>query len=272
MRVDAHQHFWHYDGREYAWIDDSMSVLKHDYLPEAFSLALKANAIDSCLAVQARQTHYETEWLLELAETHSFIAGVVGWVDLCDQNIESHLDRLDRPKLVGYRHILQGEPDDEFMLRTDFIRGLAALSERGLTYDLLVFPRHLTAAIKLLNVLPDLKIVVDHGAKPPVKSGVISPWQDDLRSLASHPNVYCKLSGLATEAAWSEWTVDHLKPYVEWILQVFGPDRVMFGSDWPVCLLATSYDRWVETVSSLVPPDWHARVFGNNAARFYGLA
>lgn len=249
-----------------------MEILARDFLPRDLEPLLRANGFDSCVAVQARQDVPETDWLLDLADANPTIKGVVGWVDLCSEQLSSQIDQRDHPKLVGYRHILQSEPDDRYMLRPEFVQGLRCLARLGKTFDLLVFPRHLPFACQLVDQVPDLKIVIDHCAKPLIKTGESLGWMADMEIMARNPNCYCKLSGLATEGDWTNWSNTDLQPYVDAVLNVFGPDRVMFGSDWPVCLLATSYERWVDSVQSLVPSDWHDKVCGQTARAFYGLA
>jgi L-fuconolactonase len=227
------------------------------------------------VAVQARQSLAESRWLLELAKAASMIRGVVGWVDLCSPNVAQELKEFaEHPKFVGVRHVVQDEPDDQFMLREDFQRGIAALRRFGLTYDLLVFPRHLPAAVALAEKFPEQPFVLDHLAKPPIKDGALSPWREQIRALAKLPNVACKVSGMVTEADWQSWRADDFKPYLDVVFEAFGPDRLMFGSDWPVCLLAGSYDRVLGLAQDYVRQfgaDTEAKFFGANAVKFYGL-
>jgi L-fuconolactonase len=234
-----------------------------------------AMGVQGVISVQARQTIEETEWLLDLADQHSFIRGVVGWVPLVSDRVRDDLSRLSwRAKLKAVRHVLQDEPDDDYMLRADFNRGIGALKEFGLRYDLLIFERQLPAAIKLVDRRPELTFIVDHIAKPRIVDNTISPWHESMRDLARRPNVYCKLSGVVTEADHKTWTPSQLKPYLDAALDAFGPARLMFGSDWPVCLLACGYQRWYQVVrdfSSSLSADEQQRVFGGTAVEAYGL-
>jgi len=276
LRIDAHQHFWRYDPAELAWIDDSMALLRRDFLPDDLAPLLRACGIDACVAVQARSSQEETEFLLTLAERHPIVSAVVGWVDLRSPRIEAELERLrQRGKLVGFRHIAQSEPDDRFLLSPDFTRGIAALSRHGFTYDLLVVPRQLPAAIELAGAYPAQRFVLDHIAKPLLREEKLEPWATDVRALARLPNVFCKLSGLVTEADWTRWKTEDFRPYVDVILEAFGAARLMFGSDWPVCLLASSYARGLGLVGELIgalSADERAAILGGNAAAFYGIA
>jgi len=241
VRIDAHQHFWHYTPEEYGWIGPGMEVLQKDHLPANLAPLLESARIDGTVAVQARQTLAETEWLLALAEQHPFIKGVVGWVDLRSRDLRAQLERFcAHPKFRGVRHVVQDEPDGQFMLRPDFLRGLAALAEFGLTYDILIFPRHLPAACQVVERFPDQPFVLDHIAKPFIKDRIVEPWATDIRRLAALPNVCCKVSGMATEADWQRWQAPDFRPYLDVVLNAFGPGRIMFGSDWPVCTLAGS--------------------------------
>ena len=275
MRVDAHQHFWRYDPAGYGWMGDGMDALKRDHLPADIAPHIAAHALDGSVAVQARQSLEETRFLLALARKHSRVLGVVGWVDLCDAEVDTRIAELaPDAKLVGVRHIVQDEPDTEFLLRDDFCRGVAALAEHGLTYDVLIFPRQLAAAIRFVELFPDQPFVLDHMAKPLIRDGLLKPWAEELRALAAHENVCCKLSGLVTEADWARWTPEQLYPYLDAAYEAFGPNRVMFGSDWPVCRLAAEYGVWFSTLegwAACLGDDERANLFGLNAARFYGL-
>ncbi len=274
MKVDAHQHFWHY-GREYAWISDEMSCLKRDFLPDDLAREQSPLGFEGSIAVQARQSLAETEWLLHLAETNPRIAGVVGWVDLCSDALPAQLGRYaPHPKLCGVRHVVQEEPDDRFMLRDDFRRGITRLREHGLTYDILIYPRHLSAACGLVAQFPEQPFVLDHLAKPFIKDGVLEPWASELRRLAAFPNVQAKLSGLVTEGRWQGWQRADFAPYLEVALEAFGAARLMIGSDWPVCTVAASYAEAVgivmEAISAL-STDEQELILGENARRFYGV-
>lgn len=274
-KIDAHQHFWKYDPAEHAWITDEMAVLRRDFMPQDLKPLLQALEFDGCVTVQVRQTVEETRWMLELADRHDFIRGVVGWVDLRSPDLPSQLDYFaSHPKLVGVRHIVQAEPDDRFMLRDDFQRGIAQLAAFGLTYDVLVFPRQLPAAVKLVGEFPGQSFVLDHIAKPPIAEGKLAPWESDLRQLATLPNVCCKLSGMVTEARWNAWQPVDFHRYLDVVFEAFGPDRLMIGSDWPVCTLAAEYANAMHIVLDYVrqaPPAAQAGILGENCARFYGL-
>ena len=240
MRIDAHQHFWQYK-ESMDWITPAMSVIRKDFLPVDLSPLLKENGIDGCIAVQADQTANETLFLLEQSEKNSFIKGVVGWVDLRAENIVKQLsDYGQQSKLKGFRYVLQNEAPG-FMLSTDFVRGIAALKAFNFTYDLLVFPHHLPAALDLVKQFPQQAFVIDHIAKPKIKEGAIARWGEDIAAIAKHENVYCKISGMVTEADWTEWKQADFIPYLDIITNAFGTGRIMYGSDWPVCLWAGSY-------------------------------
>jgi L-fuconolactonase len=280
MQIDSHQHFWRYDAVRDAWITDAMRVLQRDFLPEHLTPELRANRIDATVAVQADQSEDETNFLLSLchqdrAEYEPSIAGVVGWVDLRAANLPHRLEHFSQfEKLRGFRHIVQAEADDRFLLRDDFCRGVSRLREFGFTYDILIYARQLPAAVEFVERFPDQPFVVDHIAKPAIAAGEIDSWERNLRAIAAHPNVFCKLSGLITEADWSDWTAELLRPYLEIALDAFGVDRLMFGSDWPVCLLAGSYHRVKALIADFVrdrSAGEREKIFGDNAARFYGL-
>ena len=275
MRIDSHQHFWKFDPVRDAWITADMAVLRRDFLPEDLQPELAANGIDATIAVQADQSEAETEFLCDLASRHKFIAGVVGWVDFRARNLEDRLQYWSKSgRVVGFRHIAQAESDDNFLARPDFAAGVAHLRQFGFTYDLLVFPRQLPAAIELASRLPEQPFVLDHIAKPPIRSQEMGSWCDHLRRLAQNPNVYCKLSGIVTEADWKQWTAGHCKPYLDVVFEAFGAERLMFGSDWPVCLLAGSYERVLGLIGDYVVAHAlaaSAKIFGENALRFYGV-
>jgi L-fuconolactonase len=275
MRIDAHQHFWHYTPEAYGWIGPEMEVLKSDHLPGDLAPLLAASGLGGSIAVQARQTLEETRWLLELADQHPIIRGVVGWVDLCNQDVKAQLERFGaHPRFRGVRHVVQDEPDYGFMLRADFLRGLAALAGFGLTYDLLVFPRHLPVVCEVVARFPEQPFVLDHIAKPRIEAGILAPWARDLRRLAAFPNVVCKVSGLVTEANWQGWAVADFRPYLDVVFDVFGPGRIIFGSDWPVCTVAARYEQVVGLVADYagsLSPDEQAEIWGGTARRFYRL-
>ena len=275
MQIDAHQHFWGYHPDEYAWIDDSMSLLRRDFLPHDLEREIKEVGIDGVIAVQARQSLAETRWLCELAAEHPFVKGIVGWVPLTDPEVKEHLGTLAHcHTLKAIRHVVQDEPDDQFLLRDDFNRGIDALGDFWLAYDLLVFERHLPVAIEFADRHPYQTIILDHLAKPRVRAGELEPWASNIRKLARRENVYCKLSGLLTEADWNNWSEHELTLYWEVVLNSFGPRRIMFGSDWPVCLLAAGYRSWYELcrrfTSGLSEED-QARIFGGTAIEAYRL-
>jgi L-fuconolactonase len=275
MIVDSHQHFWRYDAREYDWIDDELAAIRRDFLPADLARELEAAGVDAVVSVQARQSLDETRWLLELAGENDFVAGVVGWVPLVSPAVGDTLAELTaNPRLCGVRHVLQGEADPDFAARRDFNEGLAALRGLGLAYDILIHERQLPAATALVDRHPDQVFVLDHGAKPRIRDGVLSPWRERIRELARRPNVFCKLSGMVTEASLRGWTRASLEPYAEVVLSAFGPSRAMFGSDWPVCLAACSYSRWLATVGDLcraLTAGEREMVTGGTARRAYGL-
>jgi L-fuconolactonase len=275
MNIDSHQHFWRYDPARHGWIDESMGLLKRDFLPKDLASELDANGIDASIAVQADQSEEETLFLLDLAERGRRIAGVVGWTDLASPRIEERLRLFSRyKKLCGLRHIVQSEPDDRFMLRPEFMRGISCLREFGFTYDILIYPKQLPAAIELVDRFPGQRFVVDHLAKPEIKTKSISDWAARIGSFAGNPNVYCKLSGLVTEADWRGWTAGDFDAYLDVVFEAFGVDRLMFGSDWPVCLLAGSYEQVRSIVEDYVDrnaPGAREKIFGENASQFYDL-
>lgn len=275
MKVDAHQHFWHYTLQEYGWINQDMAILQKDHLPADLAPVLESVGIEATVAVQARQTLEETQWLLELADQSPFIKGVVGWVDLRSPVLRQQLERFSlHPKFRGVRHVVQDEPDDQFVLREDFIRGLEMLAEYNLTYDILIFPRHLPVACELVGKFPDQPFVLDHIAKPFIKDGRVSPWDTDIRRLAGYSNVWCKVSGMVTEANWHQWQPLDFRPYLDVVFEAFGPHRIMFGSDWPVCTLAGTYADVAGIVSDYtqgLSAEEQADVWGGTARKFYGL-
>lgn len=254
---------------------EEMRALKHDLLPRDLKPLLENAGFDGCVAVQARQSLEETWWLLELAEQNDFVRGVVGWVDLCSPNLQAQLEEFHHhPRLVGVRHVVQDEPDDEFMLRADFQRGIALLGEFELTYDVLIYPRQLPAAIRLVEAFPDQPFVVDHIAKPDIAHGMREPWETGIRDLARRPNICCKLSGMVTEAKWKRWKGDDFKPYLDLVFQAFGADRLMIGSDWPVCTVSADYAETMGIVMNYVeqfPAEGKEKIMGRNCARFYAI-
>jgi L-fuconolactonase len=273
MIVDAHQHFWRYEPRAYAWIDDRMDALKRDFLPVDLAPHLEQASVDATIAVQTQHTVEETEWLLELAGAHPFIAGVVGWVDLQADDVEATVARMSaHPALAGIRHVVQSEADDGFLLGSAFGRGIAALGPAGLTYDILIYPRHLAVAADFVARYPSQTFVLDHLAKPEIRRGAIDERAKDLRRLAAAPNVWCKLSGLVTEADWGAWTPAQIEPYLDVAFDCFGAARLIAGSDWPVCTLAADYSRTMAVVRDYVGRFESAEreaVLGGNAQTAY---
>jgi L-fuconolactonase len=275
MTIDSHQHFWRYDAARDAWITDEMVLLKRDFLPAELERECDANGIDGSISVQADQSEKETLFLLDLAENRKRIAGVVGWVDLRSPRVEERLQFFSRfKKLRGFRHVAQTEPDDRFLVGRDFTRGIGRLREFGFTYDILVYPKQLPAAIELASRFPEQRFVVDHLAKPLIKAGSREPWTAHMRTIAQNTNVFCKVSGLVTEADWLHWKPEDFRPYLDVVFGAFGPDRLMFGSDWPVCILGASYGQVKQLIETYV--EVHAtkhkeNIFGGNALRFYGL-
>jgi len=267
--IDSHQHFWQVGRFDYPWM--SSGILCRDYLPRDLAPILQQNHVDKTVLVQASNSISESKWLLELANANSFIAGVVGWVDL----MSPQLDELCAdPKFKGVRHLVESEPDDDWLVQPAVLSGLKQLSARGLSYDLLVHRRHLKHIPLIAETCPDLPLVIDHLAKPPIARNEIKEWSQALQPLARYSNLYCKLSGLVTEANWNAWQTDDLRPFIETALESFGTDRMMFGSDYPVCLLAASYDRVLESfqeiLKSLSAAD-RDKIFRQNAEKFYRL-
>ena len=272
MRLDAHQHFWSYDAAHYPWIPPG-SPLHRSWLPDDLAVLQKPLGLDGSIAVQARQVIEESDWLLGLADQHETVKGVVGWVDLRADRVEADLERLAKhPKFVGVRHVVQEEPDDDFMLGQDFQRGISKLAAYGLTYDILIYPKQLAAAIRLTENFPAQPFVLDHIAKPLIKAGALEPWATQLRRLAHLPNVHCKVSGMLTEADHRAWTPEQFRPYLDVVFEAFSPSRLMYGSDWPVCLFAGSYEqsfRLVDDYTQGFTEAERAGLFGGNAAAFY---
>ena len=275
MHIDAHQHFWRYDRREYGWIDDSMVALRRDFLPADLKPELQRSGFQGCVAVQARQTLHETRWLLELAERAPFLLGVVGWVDLRSPRLRFELKSFaGNSKLVGVRHVVQSEPDERFLLQPDFLRGIAMLEEFDLSYDILIYSRHLPVAAEFVARFPRQRFVLDHLAKPPIKNGDFDSWARGIRGLASFPNLFCKVSGLVTEADWRAWKHEDMRPYLDVAFECFGPGRLMIGSDWPVCTVAAPYSRVMDVVKNYISKyaaEERNAVLGGNAAKFWRL-
>ncbi len=272
MKLDAHQHFWTYNAVEYPWIPLG-SPLQRDWLPKDFATVQRPLGFDGSIAVQARQSPAETHWLLGLAEADPRIFGVVGWVDLQAEDIAAQLETLaGHPRLVGVRHVVQDEPDAGFMLRPTFLRGLAQLQRFRLTYDFLIYPHQLPTALAVVRQFPEQRFVLDHGAKPLIRAGTLSPWREQIREMAAFQNVSCKVSGLVTEADLTHWKPADLQPYLEILTEAFGVGRLLFGSDWPVCLLAAEYEAVEGMVRDFfrgLDPKDQARLWGGNCAQIY---
>lgn len=275
MRIDSHQHFWDIDRFEYSWMPPEPSVLRQTFLPDRLARILTRNRFEGSVLVQANTLLAETRWLLDLAESNEFIRGVVGWVDLTDSKLGGVLDELQkRPKFKGVRHPVQDEPDDNWLVRPDVLSGLAELARRGLPYDLLLRPEHLKLVPRIAEHAPDLRMVIDHIAKPKIADQVMEPWARDMEAAAQLPQVYCKLSGMITEDDPKGWKPSHIQPFVSHVFRIFGPDRLMFGSDWPVCL---STGTWKEALAAFTQTigaqriEIREKLLGETAARFYGL-
>lgn len=271
--IDSHQHFWQVGRFNYPWMTSDLGVLYRDYLPDELAPILTNNGVDKTILVQASNGLAESRWLLNLADENSFIAAVVGWVDLMSPDIDAQLVELTaHPKFKGVRHLVESEPQDDWLVQPAVLSGLRRLSTYGLSYDFLVHTRHLKYVPQVAEACPELALVIDHLAKPPIAKNEIKEWSKGFKPLASYPNIHCKLSGLVTEANWTSWQTDDLRPYVEFALDTFGPERLMFGSDYPVCLLASSYDRVLASFQEILTnlrDDEREKVFSRNAARVY---
>ncbi len=274
-KIDSHQHFWKYHPVKDAWISDDMKIIQRDFLPKDLEPILKENQIDGCIAVQADQSEEETHFLLELAQNNNFIKGVVGWVDLRSADLESRLDYFSRfEKLKGFRHIAQAEPDDDFLLGDDFCKGIAQLEKYNFTYDILILPKHLPYAVEFVKRFPIQKFVIDHLAKPDFKNQEFSDWEKGIKSIAKCENVYCKVSGLVTEGDWNDWTESDYTYCLDVVTESFGSNRLLFGSDWPVCLLAANYKQTTKIVAnyfSKFPETDQEQFWSGNALRFYNI-
>ena len=274
MKIDAHQHFWNYDSENYSWIDKSMSKIQKDFLPADLKHVLDKNQIEGCVLVQVNQTEDETTYFNSLAEQNDFIKGVVGWTDLLSKDLTAHLEDYSKyPKIKGFRHIVQGEPVG-FMQNPDFVAGVQELAKYNFTYDILIYPTQLKDAKYLIKQCPDNKFIIDHLAKPYIKEQKISQWGNYMQKIGEMPNVYCKISGMVTEADWQNWKKEDFYIYLDVALNSFGIDRLVYGSDWPVCLVAAEYEEQLDIVKSyfqklsLTEQD---KIFGGNAVRFYRL-
>jgi L-fuconolactonase len=273
--IDAHHHLWRYTREEYGWIDESMQPLQRDFLPADLMTEMAAADVDGSIAVQARQTLEETHWLLDFADGCNAIRGVVGWAPIAGAEFPAVMEQFDgREKLKGLRHVIQGEPDENYILREDFNSGIRALEGSGLVYDILIYERHLPQTIEFVDRHPKQVFVLDHIAKPRIAAGETEPWATNIRMLARRENVFCKISGLVTEAKWDAWSVETLRPYLDVAAEAFGPQRMMAGSDWPVCLVASGYSHWwklLRTYFADFSESERARIFGGTAVEVYRL-
>ncbi|MFT5250710.1 MAG: L-fuconolactonase [bacterium] len=275
MVIDSHQHFWKYEPVKHSWIDDDMSVIRRDFSPSDLAKVYQENSIDGCVAVQADQTLEETDFLIDLASINNFIKGIVGWVDLRAENIENVLEKYSTDKIVkGFRHVVQGEADHNFLLRPNFSRGISLLEKHNFTYDILVFPHQLGSVLEFVKKFPHQKFVIDHIAKPYIKDGYFEGWATMMTAIGKHENVSCKMSGMVTEADFNIWTPEQIHPYMDTVLEAFGSKRILFGSDWPVCLVAGNYSKikklTTDFISQLSQIEQNS-IMGNNAIEFYNL-
>lgn len=275
MIIDAHQHFWKYEPTKHSWIDDTMAVIRKDFMPAKLKKVYLENNIDGCVAVQADQTTLENDFLIDLASKNNFIKGIVGWVDFRADNINEVLEHYSKIKIIkGFRHVVQGEPDHNFLLRSNFLNGIAQLEQYNFTYDILVFPHQLGAVLEFVKKFPKINFVIDHIAKPYIKDGFYDGWANLMLAIGAQQNVYCKLSGMVTEADYKTWTPQTIKPYMQLVLKAFGADRLLFGSDWPVCLVAGNYKRVKELVTDFISQlsaEDQEKILGLNAVKFYNL-
>ena len=275
MVIDSHQHFWKYEPVKHSWIDDDMSVIRRDFSPSDLAKVYQENSIDGCVAVQADQTLEETDFLIDLASINNFIKGIVGWVDLRAENIENVLEKYSTDKIVkGFRHVVQGEVDHNFLLRPNFSRGISLLEKHNFTYDILVFPHQLGSVLEFVKKFPHQKFVIDHIAKPYIKDGYFEGWATMMTAIGKHENVSCKMSGMVTEADFNIWTPEQIHPYMDTVLEAFGSKRILFGSAWPVCLVAGNYSKikklTTDFISQLSKIEQNS-IMGNNAIEFYNL-
>ncbi len=274
MTIDSHQHFWNYQPHRDTWITEEMNAIRKDFLPSHLSQLLKENKIEGSIAVQADQSEKETDFLIKCARNHSFIKGIVGWTDLQSPGVQARLEYYYQfPEVKGFRHVVQSEPGD-FLLRESFCSGIALLEQYAFTYDILVYPHQLPAALAFVKKFPNQLFVIDHLAKPSVRQMQLKPWKQQLQQIAMHENVFCKISGLVTEADWKTWKPSNFNPYLDTALEAFGTKRLMYGSDWPVCLLAASYEGQLQIIRQFIDslsPSEKKAIMGENAARFYHL-
>jgi L-fuconolactonase len=275
VKIDSHQHFWKYHPNTHEWIGPSMEAIKKDFLPADLYPLLQKNTMDGCIAIQAQQSETETLFLLDLAKQHPFIKGVVGWLDLCAEDIGEKLQEYAKnPLLKGLRHVVQDEPDDYFMLRPEFQRGLSLLEKYDLTYDILIYPKHLSPALELVKLFPGQSFVLDHMAKPNINGKMDPHWEHYMGELGKRNNVHCKASGMVTEAAWGKWSKSDFIPYLDVVFDSFDTERIMFGSDWPVCLLSAEYEQVKDILIQYLtkyPKETQEQVMGLNAQKFYRI-
>ena len=275
QRIDSHQHFWKYDPIRDSWITEDMAVIQRDFLPGDLNPVLKQNGFDGCITVQSDQSYDENMFQLDNASGNDFIKGIVGWVDFVSPHVEKYLDYLSQfEKMKGFRHVLQGEKDRAFMLQPAFMKGISMLKKYNFSYDVLIFPDQLKHTLGFVKAFPDQPLVIDHIAKPYIKDKKIDEWKIGMEAIAKYENVYCKISGMVTEADWKQWTKEDFTPYLETVTEAFGIDRIMYGSDWPVCLVAASYEKVVEIVRnhfSSFSKDEQELFFGGNTIKFYNL-
>ena len=275
MTIDSHQHFWVYDPGKHTWMDSRMESLRRNFLPSDLVPELEKNGIDGTVAVQASQSDEETIFLTEAASQNSFIRGVVGWTDLQSDSLPEKLDHYRGYEIIkGFRHVLHDEPDDDYMLRPGFLRGVKILRVYNYTYDILIYARHLENTVRFIDELPGVSLVIDHIGKPGIMKNEVREWETHMRQIASFPDVMCKLSGMVTEAKWNKWSYKEFVPYLDILFDCFGPERLMYGSDWPVCLLSASYDDVAGIIKRYImkldPKDME-KVMGGNAVKFYKL-
>ncbi|MBN1181456.1 MAG: amidohydrolase family protein [Bacteroidales bacterium] len=275
MIIDTHHHFWHYNTDDFGWINEEMKTIRRDFLPAHLHNEITQAGVDGVISVQARQIEDETRWLLKMARNNEFIKGVVGWLPLVNKNVDHLIAKYAYDKnLKGLRHVVQDEPDDQFILRDDFNKGVSLLKRYNLVYDILIFEKHLPYTIQFVDKHPNQAFVLDHIAKPKIKDNIFSPWKENIIELAKRENVYCKISGMVTEADFKDWSEDQLKPYVDVVIEAFGSKRLMLGSDWPVCLVATEYNKWIDLVKKFIvklSSDEQERILGKNAVEVYRL-
>ena len=275
MIIDSHQHFWQYNPVKHAWIDDAMAVVRKDFMPSDLAKVYQENGVDGCVAVEADQNPAETDFLLKLASETNFIKGVVGWIDLRSDSIESKLEaRKSQEKLKGFRHVVQAEADHNFLLRPNFLRGVSLLEKHNYTYDILIFPHQLGATLEFVKRFPNQKFIIDHIAKPYIKDGFYDGWAVLMQEIAKQENVFCKLSGMITEADYNHWKPEQIHPYMDLVLEAFGANRLLFGSDWPVCLVAGNYSKVKGLVGHFISKlraHEQQNIMGTNAIKFYNL-